>query len=64
MNTISKTMSGICVMWSASTMADQPVEYWGCKFNEGKAIGDLMGWTEKWDKWPTVCPTKATVRGS
>ena len=45
-------------------MADQPVEYWGCKFNEGKAIGDLMGWTEKWDKWPTVCPTKATVRGS
>ena len=50
MKTISKMMIGICVMWSASTMAAQPVEYWGCKFNEGKDMGDLMGWTEKWNE--------------
>ena len=50
MKTIAKIAIGVCVLWSTSTLAAQPIEYWGCKFNDGKSMGDLMAWTQKWNK--------------
>ena len=50
MKTIAKIAIGVCVLWSTSTLAAQPIEYWGCKFNDGKSMDDLMAWTEKWNK--------------
>ncbi|HBJ90329.1 MAG TPA: hypothetical protein DDZ21_10215 [Gammaproteobacteria bacterium] len=28
--------------------AANPVEFWGCKFNDGMGMEDLMEWTEEW----------------
>ena len=47
MKTIAKIAIGVCVLWSTSTLSAQPIEYWGCKFNDGKSMGDLMAWTQK-----------------
>ena len=36
------------VLGSAHTLsATNPVEFFGCKFNEGKSMADLMAWTKE-----------------
>ena len=39
----------LSVFLSAQTIAAaNPVEFWGCKFNDGMGMDDLMEWTEEW----------------
>ena len=37
-------------VWSQLSLASNPVEFWGCKFNEGKGMSDLMSWTAEWNE--------------
>jgi len=37
-------------LWSQYSLAANPVEFWGCKFNEGKEMSDLMSWTAEWNE--------------
>jgi hypothetical protein len=40
----------IFAVWSQLSLASNPVEFWGCKFNEGKGMNDLMSWTAEWNE--------------
>ncbi len=40
----------ILAVWSQLSLASNPVEFWGCKFNEGKGMNDLMSWTAEWNE--------------
>ena len=61
MRSIIKLCFVLSVFASTQTMAAaNPVEFWGCKFNDGMGMEDLMEWTEEWgevvddlpdDKW-------------
>ena len=49
MKSVFKLSFILSVFVSAQTMAaTNPVEFWGCKFNDGMGMGDLMEWTEEW----------------
>ena len=50
MKTITKLGLGMALMWQAMAASAAPVEYWGCKLNDGKSMDDLMAWAEKWNK--------------
>ncbi len=36
------------VVFSQAASAASPVEFWGCKLNDGKELSDLMDWAEEW----------------
>ena len=40
----------ILAVWSQLSLASNPVEFWGCKFNEGKGMNALMSWTAEWNE--------------
>ena len=49
MKSVIKLSFILSVFFSAQTMAAaNPVEFWGCKFNDGMGMDDLMEWTEEW----------------
>ncbi|MDB2364925.1 hypothetical protein PQZ11_05130 [Luminiphilus sp.] len=37
-------------VWSQCSIAANPVEFWGCKFNDGKDMSDLTSWTAQWNE--------------
>lgn len=43
----------MCAQFSFAT---NPVEFWGCKFNEGKGMKDLMSWTAQWNEVVDTLP--------
>jgi hypothetical protein len=43
------TAAGLLMLSQLSTAAN-PVEFWGCKFNDGKSMSDLMSWTDQWNR--------------
>ena len=46
MKSVIKLSFILSVFFSAQTMAAaNPVEFWGCKFNDGMGMDDLMEWT-------------------
>ena len=50
MKTIVNAASALVLFVGAqAALASNPVEFWGCKFNEGKGMADLMAWTEEWN---------------
>ena len=49
MRSVIKLCFFLSVFASTQTMAaTNPVEFWGCKFNDGMGMEDLMEWTEEW----------------
>jgi len=48
----------ICVVMitSQGISAGNPVEFWGCKFNEGKGMEDLDKWTQEWNTLMDALP--------
>jgi hypothetical protein len=50
MKTIVNAASALALFVGAqAALASNPVEFWGCKFNEGKGMADLMAWTDEWN---------------
>ena len=41
---------------SQGISAGNPVEFWGCKFNEGKGMEDLDKWTQEWNTLMDALP--------
>lgn len=51
MKTLKASMAIIgLALCSQYSFAANPVEFWGCKFNEGKGMSDLMSWTAEWNE--------------
>ena len=51
MKSVIKLSFILSVFFSAQTLAAaNPVEFWGCKFNDGMGMDDLMEWTEEWSE--------------
>jgi hypothetical protein len=40
----------VLLVWSQFSLSANPVEFWGCKFNDGKSMSDLMSWTDQWNQ--------------
>jgi hypothetical protein len=45
---LSMAAAMVLLMGTQVALASNPVEFWGCQFNEGKDMADLMAWTEEW----------------
>ena len=50
-----KSLTAICLTLAAfltvpAVSAANPVEFWGCKFNAGKDMSDLMSWADQWNE--------------
>ena len=50
MKYLSPLIAILVLGFSSQLYAQSPVEFWGCKFNEGHNLSDLMQWTEEWNK--------------
>ena len=50
MKSLSSFTAILVFAFCSQSFAQSPVEFWGCKFNEGHDMADLMQWTEDWNK--------------
>ena len=51
MKTLMKCTAMLFMVLAAQhAAAANPVEFWGCKFNDGKDMEDLMSWVEDWNE--------------
>ncbi len=51
MKTLMRCIAMLFMVLAAQhAAAANPVEFWGCKFNDGKDMEDLMSWVEDWNE--------------
>ena len=50
MKKLMGSLFGLMLLLSNNAVAQTPVEFYGCKLDEGKSMSDVMEYVEKWNE--------------